>query len=569
MQRSRPDAGHTGQGPWAPRRVLWSTVGALAIYTLLSFAFFGRPLVHGDREYVGFAYDPLFYVWSLGWWPHAVLNGENPFVTHAMWPVTGFNMAWTAGVPALALAATPVTLLAGPFVAYNAVAVALPAVAAWTAFLLCRYLTGSFWPSLAGGYLFGFSSYMLGHTTAHPALTAVFLVPLVALTMLHYVDGKIGRRGLMLRLGLLLGIQPYLSTEVLATLTVALFTSLVVAFLLVPELRPRLRSAVLPVLGAYVVGAVIAAPLLGYAFADFRTGSINDPARYPADLLNLVIPSELTLLNAEAGRELSREFLGNYAENGAYLGIPLLVVLGWFAWQRRRQPAGRLLVVLLALGVVAELGVALRIAGDRVVTLPWALAAKLPAFNNVLPVRFSMYVALGVSVAAALWAASPRPSRWVRAVVVVAAAVSLAPAVSNDHWRSTPTRVGVLRRRHLPPCFRPEETVFVPDAAGMDITLWQAESGYRFRIANGNLGSDLPEDIPDRDVAFQVLYNTVPEGGGGAVVRLARGLEATVILLDADHLERWAPPLENAGLEAVETGGVWLYHLGPAPPSCG
>jgi len=175
--------------------------------------------------------------------------------------------------------------------------------------------------------------------------------------------------------------------------------------------------------------------------------------------------------------------------------------------------------VLLALGVVAELGVALRIAGDRVMLLPWALVAELPGLNNILPVRFSMYVALAAAVAAALWAASPRPSRWVRATLVVAVAVSLVPALSNDRWRSTPTRVAFFEDDMYRTCFRPDETVFIPDAAGMDVTLWQAESGYRFRLANGNLGSDLPEG--------------------------------------------------NAGLQAVETGGVWLYHLGPVPPSCG
>jgi hypothetical protein len=33
----------------------------------------------------------------------------------------------------------------------------------WTAYLLCRHVTRSSWASLAGGYLFGFSSYELGH----------------------------------------------------------------------------------------------------------------------------------------------------------------------------------------------------------------------------------------------------------------------------------------------------------------------------------------------------------------------------------------------------------------------
>jgi hypothetical protein len=472
-------------------------------------------------------------------------------------------------VPGLALLAAPVTLLAGPVIAYNVLTVALPALAAWTGFLLCRYLTRSWWASLAGGYLFGFSSYVIGHTTAgHSNLTSVFLAPLVALTVLQYVDRKIGGRVLALRLGFLLGAQVYLSTEVFATLTVSLVTSLVVGFVVVRDARERLRSAVRPLLLAYVIGCIVAAPVLGYALSDFHSGSLNDPALFPADLLNVVVPTEVTLVSGDRASAISGDFLGNLAENGAYLGLPLLVVLGWFAWRRRRQPTGRLLVVLIALGFVAQFGVALRVRGERVAPLPWALAEKLPALNNVLPVRFTMYVALGAAVAAALWAASPRPSRWVRAALVAAAVVSLVPAVSRDFWSTSPTRPAFFADDLYRSCFRPDESVFVPDAAGMDATLWQAESGFRFRLANGSLSPQLPEGIPDPDVALAVLYNVVPQGGGAAVVRLARGLEATVILLDADHVGQWGPPLEEAGLEPVETGGVWLYLLRPALPSC-
>jgi hypothetical protein len=557
--------------PGVARRVVRSSVAPLAIYGLASLAFFGRPLLfHGDRDYLGsHQYDPQIFIWSLGWWPHAILSWENPLVTHAMWPVTGVNLAWVTAVPGLALLAAPVTLLAGPALAYNVLTVALPALAAWTAFLLCRYLTASWWASLAGGYLFGFSSYMLAHMTAgHANLMSVFLVPLVALTVLHYVHAEIGRRALALRLGVILGAQVYLSTEVFATLTVSLVASLVVAFVLVPEVRIRLRGAALPVLGAYGIACAVAAPILGYAITDFRSESINDPALFPADLLNVVVPTEATLVTGERARALSREFLGGVAESGAYLGLPLLVVLGWYALQTRRHPSGRLPIVLLALGIAAELGVALRVAGDRVMQLPWALAERLPALNNVLPVRFAMYVALGAAVVAALWAASPRPAAWLRAALVAAAVVSLVPALSRDLWHYTPTRPAFFADGAYRTCFRPDETVFIPDSAGMDATLWQAESGYRFRLANGSLSPELPEGIPDPDVALAALYNVVPPGGGTAVVRLARRLEATVIVLDPEHVGQWGPVLVEAGLEPVRNGGVWLYPLRPLPPSC-
>ena len=148
-----------------------------------------------------------------------------------------------------------------------------------------------------------------------------------------------------------------------------------------------------------------------------------------------------------------------------------------------------------------------------------------------------MYVALGVAVAAALWAASPRPSWWVRAALVAAAVVSLLPAVSRDLWSTTPARAAFFTDEIYRTCLRPDETVLIPSAAFMDATLWQVESDFRFRLALGYLGSDFPEGVPDEDVAFDVLYNNVPEGGGAAVVRLARGLGATTILVDAEHID--------------------------------
>src|SRR5262249_7705995 len=153
---------------------------------------------------------------------HSVLHGQNPFVTHALWAPHGSNLVWTTAVPGLALLLAPVTLAAGAVAAYNTAAVLLPALAAWTAFILCPHITQSFWPSLAGGYLFGFSSYLLGQELGHLHLTSVFLVPLAALVVLRFLEGELGAGGLVLRLGPLLALQLAFSTEVLFTLTLAL-----------------------------------------------------------------------------------------------------------------------------------------------------------------------------------------------------------------------------------------------------------------------------------------------------------------------------------------------------------
>src|SRR4051812_46060068 len=109
---------------------------------------------------------------------------------------------WIGAVPALALFLLPVTLLAGPHVAFDVSVVLVPAVAGWAAFCLCRYLTRSFWPSFLGGLMFGCSSFMVDHTQeAHVGLaSAAAAVPLVALITLRFLNDELGARGYVLRL---------------------------------------------------------------------------------------------------------------------------------------------------------------------------------------------------------------------------------------------------------------------------------------------------------------------------------------------------------------------------------
>ena len=131
--------------------------------------------------------------WSLEWWPWALRHESvDPFYTHLLWAPAGFPTLWMTSIPIPALLAAPLTLTAGPLVAYNALMLTAVVLAAAAAFLLCYELTGLAAPVL-GGLVFGLSPYMLGHTLSqHLDLTFVFPVPLLALLCLRYVHGKTG-----------------------------------------------------------------------------------------------------------------------------------------------------------------------------------------------------------------------------------------------------------------------------------------------------------------------------------------------------------------------------------------
>src|SRR5260221_597886 len=148
----------------------------------------------------GFVQLPI----ACGHQANAIGHLLNPFYTHVIYAPTGVNLTWTATSPGLPLAFSPLTLLFGPAAAYNVVAMLLPAFAAWTAYLLCRHLTGSLWASLVGGYLFGFSSAIIQEELwGNLDITGVFLLPLVALVVVRYIQEELTGRGLVWRLGVL------------------------------------------------------------------------------------------------------------------------------------------------------------------------------------------------------------------------------------------------------------------------------------------------------------------------------------------------------------------------------
>jgi hypothetical protein len=542
---------------------------AFVSYLAISLLYFGVPVAaHPGRDWVGSGADPQIFVWSLAWWPHAIIHWQDPIVSHSVWPPVGLDLAWVSSIPGLALALAPVTLLAGPVVAYNVASILVPALAAWTAFLLCRHVSRSFWPSLAGGYLFGFSSYMLGHLEGHLHMSSVFLVPLVALVVLRYVEGSLGGRGFGLRLGLLLAGQLLLSTEVLFTLTLALVASLVCAFGLVPGARPRLRWIPLPLAGGYLLAGVLTSPLLAHAAAHFTRESINKPDRFPADLANLVVPTKLTAFSTAWTRHTSHLFAGNTAENGAYLGLPLLAILIWLAWTKRRTAGGRFLACVFALGLLFELGTALRVAGERSVTLPWRGVVGLPGFNNVLPVRFSLYVALVAAVAAAWWAASAPTARWVRVLLTALAITAILPRLWLDAWHAHPYRPTFFTTSLRDRCLPSGATVLtLPYASQTGAMLWQAESGFRYRMANASLSPLVPDGVPDKGTALALVDNDTPPGGVAAIVHLARAQGVDVILVTERH-GKWHNLLAAAGLRTKPVGNVNLYRPDGTLASC-
>ena len=83
--------------------------GLSSFYLTLSVLLFGLPVIghFGSRIIAANEIDPSADMWFLGWWPHAVLHGTNPFITHAMFYPDGYNLQWATSMPSAVVACPP------------------------------------------------------------------------------------------------------------------------------------------------------------------------------------------------------------------------------------------------------------------------------------------------------------------------------------------------------------------------------------------------------------------------------------------------------------------------------
>ncbi|HUY20542.1 MAG TPA: hypothetical protein VMV15_15115 [Candidatus Binataceae bacterium] len=539
---------------------------AFAIYLAIAIALLDRGLI-GARvpQYLGTGTDPPMLMWFLKWWPYAIAHRLNPFWTHMVWAPMGVNLAWTTCVPLLAMVSAPIQSAFGLITAYNTlVTVAMPA-AALCAFILCRRLTHAFWPSILGGYLFGFSPYMLGRALGHLSLLAVFPIPLIAIIALRRIAGEISARRYAAMLALMVVIEFLCAVELFATITVFGAVAILLAiWLFDAETRSRIAGLIAPTAVAYAISIALLSPYFYFLFArGIPHAPLWDPGRYSADLLNFVIPTTTAWIGAaHPAAAIAASFGGYVQETGAYLGIPLIVLAEDFRRRNWATPAGKFLILLLLILLLAALGPALRIMGRETFSLPWALMLKLPLISSALPARFMIYADLVIAIIGALWFAGGARSAATRSLAAVAIAISLFPNPHASFWTSPLelpaffARGGAYRTE-----LKPHELVLVlPFGQRGSSMYWQARTDMYFRMAGGYTGPW--PFVP----VLQFFYGGVdlPEAGDQLKAYLARfGVQAVVVDRQAPLFPVWRRVLESLGIPPSRRDGFSVYKIPP------
>jgi hypothetical protein len=352
-------------------RRAYGNIGSLLFYLILSCIFFGRGLVgHLSDRMIVQGPDGGSFIFFLAWLPYAALGHLNPFVTHLVWPPDGFDLASVPFAPLGAIAVAPITLLAGPVPAYNLAMLISPALSAWAAFLLCRQICGRFWPSLVGGYAYGFSAYMLSHMLGHLYLVMAFFPPLAIHLVLRRMSGLITVRRFAILLALALMGQIGTSLEILAMAT--LFGGLAIALawsLGDQSARTRITALGVPIACAYLRAAIVASPYLYYFFTS-QTAGLSMTMVYLAstDTANLLVPSPVNLFGVSRIAALCGGL--NIYEAGEYLGPVAIIVVYGYARSKWHEPRARLLIALFLITTITSLGPSIFVAGLGHVPIP-------------------------------------------------------------------------------------------------------------------------------------------------------------------------------------------------------
>ena len=565
-QPAEPAADDVVEGR-SPRRPAARAAAAFLIYLATSTLLWGIPvLAHLATRYLANGRgDVDLYRWSLAWVPWAVSHGHTPLFTDKVFAPGGVDLTWSTIVPGPALVMWPVTRLFGTLASHNVLKLLAPALAGWAAYLVCNRLTRTFWPSLVGGYLFGFSAYMVGQMQSHLNLVLVFPIPIAVYLVIRRVEGSIGWIAFTVLMALtLLGLFS-ISTEVFATAAVFGAVAFVLAFIAAGKDRTRIVSAALLTTAAYgVVAALLLFPYLLPAVRNSPGASIRPVDTTAADALGFVIPRHDMLIGGARMSSISHAFTAKVIEDGSYIGIALVLVMIGFAITERRRRGTWALLAFIAVGALLSLGSVLHVDGRAMFRLPGTLLANAPLIKHATAQRMPVYTSLAVAVLAGIWLArADDRTRWIRWGLVAVGAVMLLPQLRNPSWYVEDRTPAFFAEGTYASVLRPDENVFLITETNGEEMLWQGTAGFFFRMPEGYVGpmpAEYSNQRLNRGLAVEDGQAFVP-----SVPELSRWLEekdVTAVVLGDLARPKFEQVLHDTGLRPVyEGGGVTVWRL--------
>ena len=220
------------------------------------------------------------------------------------------------------------------------------------------------------------------------------------------------------------------------------------------------------------------------------TGPVQPHNVFVLDLLQFVVPGYHQQLGSDATTDLFNRFSGP-TELGGYIGIPLLLLVGFTVVRYWSDKLVRFVALLLGLIVILSLGPRCTWPGHSLaLPLPWAIPQRLPLFESILPARLAliMFLLLGLLLAIFVdrFPLRSASSKAALCAVLIVALAPLLPALPYPIGRDDTPRFFSAGALAIP---KDSVALIAPFASPLGGTsrpmVWQARADMRFRMPEG------------------------------------------------------------------------------------
>jgi len=461
--------------------------------------------LHMSDHVIGWQGDSYVMWWNLDWVKHSLLNLSNPFHTDVLFAPQGTDLYLHTLNPVNAVLAMPLLLATNNvLLSWNVLILIYIALSETGGYALCHHVTKDRWASLFGGFVFAFAPHvMMQMSASHQNIAATWPIPFFALCLLRFFETR-SKRDLMFAavLGALMTWN-WLEFAIDAGLLGAVMFCFWAAIKIHRGERDSVVSMVRSLLPGVALWAVLSAPILiltalAISSGDYTVTSYAGEANYYSpDVSAFFIPSPLW-----GPGEHPNNYLVPYStraggiETTMYLGFaPLLlavVAIGYRHRSRLRMSITFWSIVfaffaLLALGPQLHL-----LAVDFPIPMPFKLLQLVPLVGERrVPGRMIIVgmLALGVLATIGISALAARYSPRLKNAGPIFVCVALA-VLFLEYWNSP---VG-LASYNVPPIY---EQIAAEDGqfAVLDLPLGRVTGNRRVGDPLGGAMSDYAQSI--------------------------------------------------------------------------
>lgn len=507
--------------------------------------------------------DSESFAYYLSWNAHAFVNFIDPFFTPNLYAPDGLDLGNAISIPAVSLLVAPVSLAFGGTAAYNAAFLIAILLCGVCVYLLARELFGGIIGATGAGLLATVNPYFTAHALGHLNLMWIFGLPLLAYLSVRAVRGKMRSFWITLGFAATVGFTGGASTELLVIESVFAGLALVIAFICsTADVRSRLARILPWMVGGVLGGIALAMPVVLAALHSGIPSKVgNPPALYSTELTNIFMPTSLVRFGAEPFAAARSTWVGNEAENSAYLPFVFLLFLAIYAVVARGRVIAGIAIFAVAT-LVMSFGPYLTINGHSTIAMPWIVALSIPGLDHALPARFTGFVFMALCLLLAHAWSQRVVTRAAIAGVVIFTFILLIPDTARLNFPTDASDPAFVTSGEIRNEIRPGDNVLVLPAGQWGPGMrWEDELDFSFSMPTGNGGGAKAPPALSDPVGEALFFRNFQFDYESSFGDYLAKYDVDTILIEAQNTD-WKSVVDKS-IDVVPEfdQGVWIYQL--------